>query len=123
MPRAAIEAVPETLREVGGDGQGETGGGDISLLRAKMANEVPKAQTGKIKLQKLTGEVVDRARATTQVFDLARRECDAWLNWPPPIGANMAAELGIKAHAMEQVLDRYLRAHLAEMAEVKIKLR
>ena len=30
----------------------------------------------------------------------------------------MAAELGIEANAMEQVLDRYLRAHLAEMAEV-----
>ena len=35
----------------------------------------------------------------------------------------MAAELGIEANAMEQVLDRYLRAHLAEMAEVKIELR
>ena len=123
VPRAAIEAVSETLREVGGDGPGETGGGDISFLRARMANEVLKAQTGKIKLQKLKGELVDRARATTQVFDLARRERDAWLNWPPRIAANMAAELGIEAHAMEQVLDRYLRAHLAEMAEVKIELR
>ena len=123
MPHAAIEAVPETLREVGGDKQGETGGGGISFLRAWMANEVLKAQTGKIKLQKLKGEFVDRARATTQVFVLARRERDAWLNWPPSIAANMAAELGIKAHAMKQVMDRHLRTHLAEMAEVKIELR
>lgn len=123
VPRAAIEAVPETLREVRYDGPRETGGGDISFLRARMANEVLKAQTDKIKLQKLKGELVDRARATTQVFVLARRERDAWLNWSPLIAANMAAELGIKAHAMEQLLDRQLRTHLAEMAEVKIELR
>jgi len=35
----------------------------------------------------------------------------------------MAAELGVDAHRMVQVLDTYLRAHLAEMAEVKIELR
>ena len=42
---------------------------------------------------------------------------------PPRVAANMAAELGVEAHALEQVLDRYLRAHLADMAEVKIDLR
>ena len=51
------------------------------------------------------------------VFDRARRERDAWLNWPPRVAANMAAELGVDAHRMEQVLDIYLRAHLTEMAE------
>ena len=35
----------------------------------------------------------------------------------------MAAELGVDAHRMEQVLDMYLRAHLTDMAEVKIELR
>ena len=57
------------------------------------------------------------------VFDLARRERDAWLNWPLRVAANRAAELGVDAHRMEQVLDIYLRAHLTDMAEVKIELR
>ena len=39
------------------------------------------------------------------------------------INANMAAELGVEAHRMELVLDRVLRAHLAEMAEVKLEFR
>jgi hypothetical protein len=39
------------------------------------------------------------------------------------VAANIAAELGVYAHRMEQVLDMYLRQHLKEMAEVKIELR
>jgi hypothetical protein len=57
------------------------------------------------------------------VFDLARQERDAWIGWPARVAANMAAELGVDAHMMEQVLDRYLREHLAELGEVKVELR
>jgi len=35
----------------------------------------------------------------------------------------MAAELGVDTHLTEQVLDKYLRAHLADMAEIEIALR
>ena len=45
------------------------------------------------------------------------------MNWPPRVAANMAAELGVEAHRMEQVLERYPRRHLADMAEVKVELR
>lgn len=122
VPKAAIEAVNATLGETGAD-PSPGSGGEVSFLRARMANEVLKAQTARVRLEKMKGELVDRSKATTTVFDLARRERDAWLNWPPRVAANMAAELGIEAHALEQVLDRYLRAHLAEMAEVNIELR
>ncbi len=71
----------------------------------------------------MKGEVVDRARATAMVFDLARRERDAWLNWPPRVAADIAAELGAEPHAIEQVLMRYLRRYLTEMSEVKVELR
>ncbi|SEO09079.1 hypothetical protein SAMN05216227_10465 [Pseudorhodobacter antarcticus] len=124
VPQAALKAVADTLRDAGTDpGGAEASGGEVSFLRARMANEVLKAQTAKVRLEKMKAEVIDRARATAMVFDLARRERDAWLNWPPRVAANMAAELGVDAHRMEQVLDTYLRAHLAEMAEVKIELR
>ena len=124
VPQAAIRAVADTLPDAGTDpGSQEATGGEVSFLRARMANEVLKAQTAKVRLEKMKAEVIDRARATAMVFDLARRERDAWLNWPPRVAANMAAELGVDAHRMEQVLDMYLRAHLTEMAEVKIELR
>ena len=41
---------------------------------ARMANEVLKAQTAKVRLEKMKAEVIYRARATAMVFDLARRE-------------------------------------------------
>lgn len=122
VPQAAIDAVNDTLRDTG-EVPGDGGGGQVSFLRARMANEILKAQTARVRLQKMKGELVDRAKATAHVFDLARRERDSWLNWPPRVAANMAAELGVDAHAMEQVLDKYLRQHLAELAEVKIELR
>ena len=123
VPQAAIKAVNETLSEAGTDAPADAEGGQVSFLRARMANEVIKAQTAKVRLQKMKGDLVDRNRAVAAVFDLARRERDSWLNLPPRVAANMAAELGVEAHRMEQVLDRVLRAHLAEMAEVKLELR
>ncbi len=118
VPRAAIKAVDDTLREAGTTAPG----GEMSFLRARMANEVLKAQTARLRLQKMKGELVDRAKATALVFDLARRERDAWMNWPPRVAADMAAELGVDAHLMEQVLEHHLRRHLAELAEIEIEL-
>ena len=57
------------------------------------------------------------------MFDLARRERDAWQNWPARVAALMAADLGVEAHAMERVLEKYLRRQLGELAEIKIELR
>lgn len=122
VPRAAIAAVSDTLRDAGADPD-PSASGEVSFLRARMANEVIKAQTAKVKLAKMKGELVDRARTTAFVFDLARRERDAWQNWPPRVAANMAAELGVDPHKMEQVLEKFLRQHLSDMAEVKVELR
>jgi hypothetical protein len=121
VPKSAIRAVDDTLRDVGT--APDTGGGEVSFLRARMANEVLKAQTAKVRLQKMKGELVDRVKATAMVFDLARRERDAWMNWPPRVAADMAAELGVEAHLMEQVLEHHIRQHLADLAEIEIELR
>jgi hypothetical protein len=124
VPRAAVEAVRDTLQEAGiGGDAGDAPGGEISFMRARLANEVLKAQLAKVRLAQLKGELVDRARAQSLVFDLARRERDAWIGWPARVAANIAAELGAEPHRVEQVLDRYLREHLAELSEVRVELR
>ena len=121
VPQSAIRAVDDTLRDAGTPDVG--GGGEVSFLRARMANEVLKAQTAKVRLHKMKGELVDRVKATALVFDLARRERDAWMNWPPRVAADMAAELGVEAHLMEQVLEHHIRRHLADLPEIEIELR
>jgi len=120
VPQAAIDAVQDTLTE---SGQEPAPGGAVTFMRARLATEVLKAQLQKEQLKRVRGEVVDRNKAVSMVFDLARKERDAWIGWPARVAANMASELGVEAHDLEQVLDRYLREHLAELAEVRIDLR
>ena len=85
--------------------------------------EVLKAQERRLRLQKMKNEVVDRSRATALVFRLAREERDTWVNWPARIAALMAAELGVEAHPMQKVLETHVRAHLAELAELRPEFR
>ena len=62
VPQAAIRAVADTLRDAGTEPGGtEATGGEVSFLRARMANEVLKANTAKVRLEKMKAEVIDRA--------------------------------------------------------------
>ncbi len=117
VPEAAVAAVGDTLRE-----QGlavPSVGGGTTFLQARTANEVLKAQERRIRLQKLKGELIERARALALVFRLARAERDAWVTWPARVAALMAAELGVEPAAMQKALENHVRAHLIDLAEVR----
>jgi len=126
VPDAALSAVGETLREQGL--QAPVTGGNTTFLQAKTANEVLKAQERRLKLQKMKGELVDRARATALVFRLAREERDAWINWPARAAALMAAELSaalseagqdvtLETALMQKILETHVRAQLGELGQ------
>lgn len=121
VPEAAVSAVGETLREQGM--AAPPVGSGTTFLQAKTANEVLKAQERRIRLQKLKGELIERARALSLVFRLARQERDVWVNWPARAAALMAAELGVQPAAMQKVLEKHVRAQLDDLAEVKPDLR
>jgi hypothetical protein len=111
VPEAALGAVRETLRE-----HGEPAAtGAMTFMQARTANEVLKAQERRVRLQRMKGELVDRAKAVGQVFRLARDERDAWVNWPARVAALIAAELEIDPHQAHTVLERHVRNHLAEL--------
>jgi hypothetical protein len=93
--------------------------GGTSLLQARTVNEVVKAQTNKVRLARLKGELVDRSQAIAHVFKLARSERDAWLNWPARISAQMAAKLEVDAHTMHIALEAAVREHLQELGEMR----
>jgi hypothetical protein len=119
VPEAAVGAVRDTLRE---HGEPVSAGG-MTFMQARTANEVLKAQERRLRLQQMKGELVDRAKAVAQVFRLARDERDAWVNWPARVAAMMAAELEVDPHRVHTVLERHVRDHLAELAEIRPNLR
>ncbi len=96
--------------------------GGTSLLQARTVNEVVKAQTNKVKLAQLKGELVDRSQSIARIYQLSRIERDAWLNWPARISAQMAVRLGVNAHLMHVTLETAVREHLQELGEHKIEL-
>jgi hypothetical protein len=125
VPEAAVAAVGETLREEGLAAPAV--GGGTTYLQAKTANEVLKAQERRIRLQKLKGDLVDRARAETLMFRLAREERDAWVTWPARVAALMASELvatvgdgiTVEAALMQKVLEAHVRAQLDSLADIR----
>jgi hypothetical protein len=125
VPEAAVAAVGDTLREQGLSAPAV--GGGTTFLQAKTAHEVLKAQERRIRLQKLKGELVDRARAETLMFRLARDERDAWVTWPARVAALMASELTaalgdaceVEAAQMQKVLEAHVRAQLDSLAEIR----
>jgi len=121
VPKEAVSAVGDTLKEQG-MAPPPVGSG-TTFLQARTANEVLKAQERRIRLQKLKGELIDRARALALVFRLARQERDVWVNWPARAAALMAADLGVDPAKMQKVLEKHVRAQLDELAEVKPDLR
>ena len=128
VPEAAVAAVGDTLREQGL--AAPAAGGTMTFLQAKTANEVLKAQERRIRLSRLKGELIGRARAETLVFRLAREERDAWVTWPARVAAVMAGELTaatgegseVTAALMQKVLEAHVRAQLDSLAEVRTGL-
>lgn len=116
--KAAVPPETATAAPVG-DSQAALPTGGASLLQARTVNEVVKAQTNKVRLARLKGELVDRPQAIAHVFKLARSERDAWLNWPARISAQMAAKLGVDPHTMHVALEAAVREHLQELGELR----
>ena len=132
--RPAVKVkVPEVDGEGGGDrvgagaatntgsggGGGVGGAGGTSLLQARTVNEVVKAQTNKVRLARLKGELIDRPQAIAHVFKLARSERDAWLNWPARVSAQMSAKLELDAHTTHVALENAVREHLQELGNLQ----
>lgn len=134
--RRAQMTDPDQQRRSTGPGElGISGSGDsTSYLKARTALTVYQAQERQIAIQKKKGVLVDRARAETLVFRLARQERDAWVTWPNRVAALMAADLTaelekaegasvlIETAILQRVLETHVREQLAALADLKVGL-
>lgn len=78
--------------------------------------------------------LIDRARAETLVFRLARQERDTWVTWPTRVAALMAAQLSaelektsghpvtIETAILQRVLETHVREQLDALADLRVSL-
>ena len=118
--REALSAAPSPLGGMGASTGASAGG--TTLMQAKTANEVLKAQTNKVRLARLKGELVDKDQAVAHVFRMARAERDAWLNWPARVAAQMASALGADSHALHVLLEKAVRDQLTALGDLAVRL-
>jgi hypothetical protein len=118
-----------------GDGPAVSGPGDsTSYIKARTALTVYQAQERQLSIQKKKGVLVDRARAETLVFRLARQERDLWVTWPTRVAALMAAQLSadmekasgkavtIETAILQRVLETHVREQLDALADLRVSL-
>ncbi len=121
-------------RSVGGD-TGFSGPADSSsYLKARTALTVYQAQERQLAIQKKKGTLVDRARAETLVFRLARQERDVWVTWPTRVAALMAAQLSaemenasgeavtIETAVLQRVLEAHVRDQLDALTDLRVSI-
>jgi len=121
-------------RSTGGD-SGFSGPADSSsYLKVRTALTIYQAQEKQLAIQKKKGTLVDRARAETLVFRLARQERDTLVTWPARVAALMAAEVAaevekqtakpvkIEAAILQRVLETHVRQHLDALADLRVNL-
>jgi len=132
--RAEMTDPDQQRRSVGGD-SGLSGPADsTSYLKARTALTVYQAQERQLAIQKKKGVLVDRARAETLVFRLARQERDVWVTWPARVAAQMAAQVAaevetatgasvmIETAIIQRVLETHVREQLDALADLRVSL-
>ena len=142
--RAETTDPDQQMRAQGGVGSGASsdgtagavsGPGDsASYLKARTALTVYQAQERQLSIQRKKGALVDRARAETLVFRLARQERDVWVTWPTRVAALMAAQLAAEMEAasgeavtietaiLQRVLEAHVREQLTALADLRVSL-
>ncbi len=100
----------------------EAPSGGMTMAKAAAADKAYSARLKQLRYEQLRKSLVNRKQAEAHIYSVARQERDAWMQFPAKSAALMAAELEVDAHLMEQVLDRYIRDQLSELAEIKIDI-
>ena len=144
LRRAEMTDPDQQRRSVGASSGGDSGfsgtADSSSYLKARTALTVYQAQERQLAIQKKKGTLVDRARAETLVFRLAREARDTWVTWPGRVAALMAAEVTaevekqtakavrperpviIEAAILQRVLETHVRAQLDALADLRVNL-
>ena len=97
-------------------------GGRATLAEAERIKANALALKQHLDAQRLAGELIEIESAEELFFSVGRAERDSWLNWPARIGPLVAADLGLSADRVTEVLTAHVHRHLEELGEPEFEV-
>lgn len=92
-------------------------GAEHELAEAIRIKENFNALLKQLEYEHKSGSLVDLAVARTVLFDAARAARDSWMNWPMRVGPKIAADLGLEADRVTEVLIEHVHKQIAGLGE------
>lgn len=90
-------------------------GAPLSMAEAERVKENYLALLRKLEFETKSNSSISLVAAETAFFNAGREGRDAWMSWAPRIATEAAAELGVDARKLTEVLTRHVQQHLAEL--------
>jgi hypothetical protein len=90
---------------------------DMPFDEERRMKEVYLVLLNRLEFEQKSGALIELDAASTILFEEFRAQRDTWLNWPAKIGPLVAADLGVDADKVTQVLSGYVHKQVAELGE------
>nr|CUV28860.1 conserved protein of unknown function [Ralstonia solanacearum] len=90
---------------------------EMSFDEARRIKEVYLALLNRLEFEQKSGALIELDLASNILFEEFRAQRDAWLNWPTRVAPLLAAELGIEADRMTEVLTAHVHKQIAQLGE------
>lgn len=74
-----------------------------------------------LEYEEKSGALVELAVAERALFEGARSQRDAWLNWPARVGALIAADLGLEADRVTEALTEHVHKHISQLGQADVQ--
>lgn len=75
------------------------------------------AHLRELEYEQKSGSLVELDTASAILFEEFRAQRDAWLNWPARVGPIVAAELGVEADRVTEILTAHVHKQIAQLGE------
>jgi hypothetical protein len=86
---------------------------------AQTALEQLKVHEKALKLQQISGSLVDREEVNRLYHELGKRSREAWEQWPARVAPEMATRLNVRPHLLQEVLTEFVKKNLASVKEAE----
>lgn len=94
----------------------------VSFSEAQRLKENYLGRLRQLEFETKSGRLIDADVAKTRVFELARAERDALVNWPARVAPLIAAEIGANQVALAVAMEKHVRQFLAERSEPRLHI-